>query len=503
MKKLLTILALAALVAGPAFADDAKDSAKDADKAVPKEDKSVTHHSVSIGGKSWNYDATAGTLLIKNEKDEPVASVFYVAYTAGDAKRPVTFIFNGGPGSSSMWLHMGSFAPVRVVTPDGQPTPPAPYDLAPNSYSLLDKSDLVFVDAIGTGFSKPVGKGEGKDFWGVDQDVSAFGRFIERYISVNARWNSPKFLLGESYGTTRAAGLSLWLENKGVALNGVVLVSSWLDPYVDFFGPQYAIDEPYELYLPTMAATAWYHHKIASQPKDLAAFVQQARDFALGEYATALSKGDKLSPAERQAVAQKLSGFIGLSPDYILKARLRITPDRFQKELLRDEARVTGRLDARYLGIDHDSAGESPESDAASDAFQGAFVASFNNYVRTQLNYGQDMSYKPTNYAVGNDWDWGHSLNGNKAPLFDVAEDLRAAMSQDPHLLVFSANGYYDFATPFFETEYTLDHMGLDDSLKGNLRYGYYESGHMIYMHEPALKQMKADLSKFYDDATH
>ena len=510
MKKLILFLLLAALAA-PVFADDASSdaaNAKDADKSAPppKEEKSVTHHSVSVAGKSVAYDATAGTLLIKNEKDEPVASMFYVAYAATGAeaaRRPVTFVFNGGPGSSSMWLHMGSFAPLRVVTPDAQPTPPAPYALAPNAYSLIDKTDLVFVDAIGTGFSKIVGKGENKDFYGVDQDVSAFGRFIQRYVSINGRWNSPKFLLGESYGTTRAAGLSLWLEEKGLALNGVILVSSWLDPYVDFFGPNYAIDEPYELYLPTMAATAWYHKKIANTPANLADFVQQARDFALGEYASALAKGDNLSAADTQAMAQKLSAFTGLSVDYLLKAKLRVTPDRFQKELLRGEARITGRLDARYLGIDHDSAGESPESDPASSAFGPAFVASFNDYVRTQLGYSTDMSYKPTNYSVGEDWDWSHRVDGQKAPLFDVAEDLRQAMSQDPHLLVFSANGYYDFATPFFETEYTLDHMGLDPSLKKNLRYGYYESGHMIYMHEPALKQMKADLAKFYDDATH
>ena len=250
MKKFALILMLGLLAAMPAFADGEPDTANPDSKSdskaapIPKELKSVTHHSVSADGKSMSYDATAGTLLIKNDKDEAVASMFYVAYTSGDAKRPVTFIFNGGPGSSSMWLHMGSFAPVRVVTPDATSTPPSPYNLASNAYTLLDKSDLVFVDAIGTGFSRIVGKGEAKDFYGVDQDISAFGRFIQRYISQNDRWNSPKFLLGESYGTTRAAGLSAWLESKGIALNGVVLVSSWLDPYVDFFGPNYAIDEP-------------------------------------------------------------------------------------------------------------------------------------------------------------------------------------------------------------------------------------------------------------------
>ncbi len=490
-----------------AWADDGDGDAAPAaaakDLPVPKEDKSVTHHSVTVNGKSISYEATAGTLLIKDEKDEPVASMFYVAYTAGDSKRPVTFIFNGGPGSSSMWLHMGSFAPVRVVTPDAQPTPAAPFDLAPNPYSLIDKSDLVFVDAIGTGFSKIVGKGQPKDFYGVDQDVSAFGRFIQRYLSLNDRWNSPKFLLGESYGTTRAAGLSFWLKQQGVALNGVVLVSSWLDPYVDFFGPVYATDEPYELYVPTMAATAWYHHKAGNGSTDIASWVQQAREFALGGYAAALAQGDKLSAADSQAIAQKLSGFIGLPVDYILQARLRVTPDRFQKELLRGESRTTGRLDARYLGIDHDAAGESPEYDAADAAFGAAFVGAFNDYVRSQLGFGRDLSYKPTNDKIGDDWDWSHNVDGQKAPLFDVAEDLRAAMSQSPHMLVFSANGYFDFATPFFETEYTLDHMGLDPALKKNLRYGFYQSGHMIYMHEDALKQLKADLAKFYDDATH
>ena len=505
MPRLLALLTLTLALSAPAYADDdAKAAAKEA--AVPKEETSITHHSVSVvGAGNVSYSAAAGNLLIRDDKDEPVASMFYVAYTKDGGKdlshRPVTFFFNGGPGSSTMWLHMGSFAPVRVATPDAGFVPPAPYELQPNAYSLIDKSDLVFVDAIGTGFSKPVGKGEGKDFWGVDQDVSAFGRFIQRYISVNARWNSPKFLLGESYGTTRAAGLALWLQQKGIALNGVVLVSSWLNPYVDFFGPVYAIDEPYELYLPTMAATAWYHHKLNTQPKDLPAFLREVRDFALGAYATALSKGSRLGDAEREAVAKQLAAYTGLSMDFILRAKLRVTPDRFQKELLRDEGRSTGRLDARYVGIDHDNAGESPESDAASDAFSAAFVASFNDYVRTQLNYGGDQTYKPTNYAVGNDWDWSHSVDGNKAPLFDTAEDLRVAMSQEPHMLVFSANGYYDFATPFFETEYTLDHMGLDPSLLKNIRYGYYESGHMIYMHDAALKQMKSDLAKFYDDA--
>ena len=511
MKNLLIVLPLCLLLTAPVFADDAAAPAAEAKKsdAPPlKEEKSVTHHSVTVNGQKLAYSATAGTLLLKDDKQEPVAQVFYVGYTLDGAEakhRPVTFIFNGGPGSSSMWLHMASFGPMRLQTPDAAPTPPPPYTFKENAYSLLDKSDLVFIDAIGTGFSKPVGKGQGKDFWGVDQDIKAFGEFVERYLSVNDRWNSPKFLLGESYGTTRAAGMSLWLQQHGAALNGVVLVSSYLNPFHDFTGPDYASDTPYELYLPTMAATAWYHNKLQPKPADLPAFLKEVRTFALGEYADALAKGYNLQSAEAQQVAAKLSRYIGLSTDYILKAKLRINNDRFEKELLRDQGLTVGRLDSRYTGIDHDNAGETPEFDDAEAAFATAIVASFNDYIRTQLNFGQDWSYKPTGYAQiyagGNDWDLSHRVDGQKFPLFDVAEDLRTAMSENPHMLVFSANGYYDFATPFFETEYSLDHMGLDPSLVKNIRYGYYESGHMIYMHEPALKVLKADLAKFYDDA--
>ena len=511
MSRLATLICLSlALALPPAVRADAAPAAASAaaasDAEKPKETSSATRHSLSLNGQSLSYTATAGTLLIKNDKDEPTASMFYVAYTLDGVKdlrrRPVTFLFNGGPGSSSMWLHMGSFAPVHVLTVDGQATPPAPYQLVDNPNSLLDKTDLVFVDAIGTGFSKTVGKGEGKDFYGVDQDIQAFGQFIQRYVGLNGRWNSPKFLLGESYGTTRAAGLASWLQQKDLSLNGIVLVSSWLIPYDGLFGPAYAIDEQYELVLPTMAATAWYHDKLSPKPADLAKFLDEVRAFALGDYATALAKGSKLGAAERQAVAQKLAAYTGLSSDYVLKANLRVTAGRFEKELLRDQGRTTGQLDARFLGIDIDSVGEFTEYDAADAAFGPVIVGAFNDYVRSQLNFGKDLVYKPTSYDVGNDWDWHHQVGGQKYPLFDVAEDLRQAMTQNPHLLVFSANGYFDFATPFFQTEYTLDHMGLDPTLVKNIRYAYYPSGHMIYMHPDAAKTMKSDLAKFYDEAT-
>lgn len=465
----------------------------------------VSHRRLTLGGKPIAFTATAATVDLKDGKGDTDARMFFVAYTAegADAKqRPVTFAFNGGPGSASLWLHMGSFGPMRVATPDAQPTAPAPYRLVENTESLLDKTDLVFIDAVGTGFSRIVGKGEPKSFYGTDQDVAAFGQFIERWVSANNRWNSPKFLLGESYGTTRGAALLAYLERKGMAFNGAVFVSSYLNAWDDFNGPPFSNDRAYELYLPTMAATASYHKKLEPTPADLPAFLNEVRAFALGDYALALEKGSKLDEAARRAIAAKLHRYTGLPEAYILNANLRIDPNRFEKELLRGERRTVGRLDARYRGIDHDAAGETPEYDAASAAFSAAFVATFNAYVRETLGYKTDDLYKPTNYEeVGKEWDDRHRTDGGRAPMPDVAEDLRAVMSMNPNLRIFSANGYFDFATPFFETEYTLDHMGLDPKLEGNITFGYYPSGHMIYLHEPSLKQMKADLAKFYDQS--
>ena len=469
---------------------------------VPKETSSVTQHSLSIDGKNIHYTATAGTLLVDDDAGKPIGSFFYVAYTQDGAdpnRRPVTFLFNGGPGSSSIWLHMGSFGPVRVVTSDARPTPPPPYDLVQNQYSLLDKSDLVFIDAIGTGFSRIVGSGTPKDFYGTDADIASFGKFIQRYITVNNRWNSPKFLLGESYGTTRAAGLAYWLQQHGIALNGVVLQSSWLNGFVDFPGPPYALDLPYELYLPTMAAVAWYHNKLPNKPADLPAFLQQVREFALGDYARALSQGVKLSAANSQAIAEKLHDYTGLPVPYILNAKLRVDPFRFEKELLRDQGRTLGRLDARFEGIDADAAGEDPSYDPSGSATGPAFTAAFHWYLQNDLKYKTTLPYKVESFRQVNlHWNNGQRIDGQEYPLMDVEENLRQAMTENPHLKVFSANGYFDFATPFFETEYDLDHMGLDPSLMKNISYGYYTSGHMIYLHVPALAKYKADLAQFY-----
>jgi carboxypeptidase C (cathepsin A) len=494
------LVATAAVAAEPDKKDEKADDTKHSE--APK--NAVTHHHISIGGAAINYTATAGTIELRNEKDELIGRMFAVAYTAEgrDARtRPVTFCFNGGPGSATIWLHMGSFGPMRVATTDGAPTPPAPYNLVENASSLLDRTDLVFIDAMGTGYSRIIGKGEGKDFYGTDPDIDAFAQFIQRWLTQNSRWNSPKFLLGESYGTTRAAGLLNKLEDLGTAFNGVVMVSSYLNAFHDFNGPAFSSDVPYALYLPTMAATAWYHKKLEPQPADLPAFLAEVRKYALGEYMQALAAGDQISESTAAATAEKLHRYTGMPISFLRSANLRIDPNRFQKELLRGERRTIGRLDARFRGIDHDAAGEGTESDAADEAIAPAFVASFNNYIRTDLKYdsGEEM-YRPNDYGeVGRSWDDHHRSSQGRADMPDVAEDLRNALSRNPNLKVFFANGYYDFATPFFETEYTVSHMGLDPSLAKNLHWGYYESGHMIYIHPDALSLLKGDLGKFYD----
>ncbi|MDE2197239.1 MAG: peptidase S10 [Gammaproteobacteria bacterium] len=494
----------------PAFAADpvpaaATKTATAAVAPIPKEQKSVTRGNVTVNGKRIDYTATAGTLLLRDDKDEPDASVFYVAYTRDGVQdlkhRPVTFLYNGGPGSSSIWLHMGAFGPLRVVTSDAQPTPPPPYDLVNNQYSLLDKSDLVFIDAIGTGFSKPEGKASGKDFWGVDQDVKAFGQFIQRYISTYNRWDSPKFLLGESYGTTRSANLVDYLQHQGIACNGVILVSSVLN-YGDTFP---GTNLEYISYLPSYAAIAWYHDQLPSKPADLPAFLQQVRGFARGEYADALYQGSSLPAAEYNDVLAKLHQYTGLSEQYLKQANLRVSPARFRAQLLRGEDRTVGRFDARFEGINLDDAGETPDYDASDTAISDAFTAAFNWYLHNDLDFGRDRDYKVTNYEIIRSWDWKHPLPGRPGfftpPLPDVAANLGEAMRENPHLKVFSANGYFDLATPFFKTEFDLNQMGLPADIYKNITFGYYPSGHMIYLHVPALQQLKSDLSRFYDSA--
>jgi len=487
-----------------ASGEEQKDVAKEA--PVPPEKSSVTHHDLALGGKSLKYTATAGTLLIRDQDDKPYGSMFYVAYTldgADPSTRPVSFLYNGGPGSATLWLHMGSFAPVRVETDSPKATAGPPFKLIPNQYSLLDKTDLVFVDAPLTGYSRAVGKGQAKDFTGVDEDIKAFDRFIARYISVNQRWNSPKFLIGESYGTTRSAALADMLGNDGVQINGVVLISSILNYAVGAPG----LDMIYIFNLPSYAAAAWYFDKVQNKSPDVKTWVQQAREFASGPYAQALFQGDKLSAEQRDSVAKEMSRLTGLSAEYLKEANLRVSPTRFRKEVLRSDRKTLGRYDMRFEGEDVDAAGEIPSYDPSDTGIAGAFVAAIHDYLERELKYESTDTYRPSAGDIGQ-WDWKHvpvngrgGSGGGRWPGPYVADDLADAMRKNPHLHVFSANGYFDLATPFFATEFDLDHMNLEPELRGNVQFGYYPSGHMIYLNVDALHQLKDDLAGFIEKA--
>lgn len=477
---------------------------------VPPEKPSVTHHDMTLGGKTLHYTATAGTLIIRDEEDKPYGSMFYVAYTLDGAEartRPLSFLYNGGPGSATLWLHMGSFSPVRITTDSPNATSGPPFKLIPNEYSLLDKTDLVFVDAPLTGYSRAAGKGQPKDFFGVDQDLHAFDRFIIRFLSVNQRWNSPKFLIGESYGTTRSAALADMLGNDGVQLNGVVLISSILNYNIRAGG----YDMLYVANLPSYAAAAWYFNKIPNKPADIAGWVQQAREFAAGPYAHALFEGHNLPAAELDSIAKEVSRFTGLSADYVKEANLRVSPTRFRKEVLREDRKTLGRYDMRFEGIDVDAAGENPSYDASDTGISGAFVAAIHDYLEGQLKYESTDNYRPTAYNLTmGQWDWKHrptsggpgmGPGGGEQSQPYVAADLASAMRKNPHLKVFSANGYFDLATPFFNTEYDLDHMDLPPDLRGNVQFGYYPSGHMIYLNVDALHKLHDDLEAFITSA--
>jgi carboxypeptidase C (cathepsin A) len=473
----------------------------------PKEESAVTDHTIKIGSQVIPYKATAGTILIKNDKDEPEALIYFTAYTRSDAKdtnqRPLAFLYNGGPGSSSIWLHMGSFGPKRVATVNAGVTPPAPYKLEDNPNCLLDKTDLVFIDPVGSGFSKAVGKAQNKDFWGVDPDARSLANFVQSYVSRNNRWNSPKFLIGESYGTFRNAALSHVLQTRyGLYLNGLVMVSSVFDLGTISFYP--GEDLSYILYLPSYAATAWYHKVVKDRPENLNAFLEEARAFAKGEYADALLKGDTLSAAEKASVAKKMERFTGLSEDYLIRSNLRVRLPRFMQELQRSRGLTTGRLDARFSGPTYDLIAASADYDPQSVAITGAFVAAFNTYVRDELKFGQDKTYHIFANFDGNHWDWKHE--GGDLGYFpgspNVSLDLATAMLTNSKLQVEMEDGYYDLATPFMEAEYSTEHLGLPDNLQRNIHHKYYEAGHMMYLHEEDLAHLKANVGAFIETAS-
>ena len=496
----LRLATLASVLAvAPALAVAAPDPSPAPSAApMPKAQTAVTHHTARIGGREIAYTATAGTIALYDDKDEPTASVFYVAYVAqglgSAARRPITFAYNGGPGGSSALIHLGAFGPRTVATTNAAATPPAPYELVDNADSLLPQSDLVFVDAVGTGFSRIVGKGTPKDFYGIDQDGHAFAQFVRRYITANDRWNSPKFLAGESYGTTRSAVLAKMLGDAGIAVSGVTLVSTVLD-FATLRGSK-GDDEPYWMFLPTEAAVAAYHDRISPKPADLAAFLRDARAFAAGPFAQALAQGDALSQADRTAVAEKLHAYSGLPVDYLLRANLRVPPDRFEKTLLADRGETVGRYDGRFTGFDLDPAADGAEYDPSSEALVGAFTGAFNRYVREELHYRTDAEYKFLSYDVNRQWDFKREGRGG-ATSANVSGDLQQAMTQNPYLRVFSANGLYDLATPFFATEYSLAHLGLAPALRGHVSFGYYPAGHMIYVNPEAHAAFARDEAAF------
>jgi len=490
-------------VATAAFAADAP-AAPPADAKpaeTPKAEQSATDHSVVIGGKPVTYTATAGLLLLRDEKDEPSALVGYTAYTlkgvTDKSRRPITFAYNGGPGSSSIWLHMGVLGPRRVETLDPEFNPPPPYNLVDNSESIVDVTDLVMIDPVGTGYSHAVGKHEDKEFWGTDPDIESVSRFIYQYVSDNGRWNSPKYLLGESYGTTRSAGVSNYLQQQwGMALNGVVLVSVALDLEAIFEWP--GNERPYPFFLPTFAATAWYHKKLPQMPADFHAFLDEVRDFAIGDYAHALAKGVRLSDAERARIAEKLHEYTGLSVDYILKADLRVPENQFTQELLRDERQNVGRLDSRFTGFIFDWHSEQAEYDPQSEAISPAYTAMFLDYYQQELKFGDGKTYKVSG-NVFRDWKFQHKIPGSffPLPMANTGPDLAQAMGLNPQMKVLVLNGYYDLATPFFASEYMFDHLGLSKELAANIEMKYYDAGHMMYIHGPSLTQFKNDVAGF------
>jgi len=516
-------------------AQDDKAAAKPAPEknteAAPQAD-STTQGSVAVGGQHIAYSAIAGMITVGSTDDQdaqlgmdgkpqpgsqlalsapkdakdatPVVRMFYVAYFKKDAKaedRPLTFFYNGGPGSSTVWLHMGSLGPKHVVTSGDTHLPAAPYSMVDNPNCLLDVSDMVFVDAPGTGFSQMIGKDPEKAFWGVDGDANAYARFIQRFISKYGRWNSPKFIFGESYGTTRSAVLANVLENKlSIDINGVMLLSQIFNFTTDIDQPGHnpGVDLPYVLALPTFAATARYHKKLPTQPATLEPFLKEVEDFAMGPYAHALALGTDVSAEEKQAVAEKLHEYIGLPVDYLLKANLRVSGPEFAKSLQDAEDLTTGRLDTRFSGPNLDPLSENAEYDPQSSAISSAYVALFNQYVRQDLKYGEGLTYIPLQFTAEPQWSWAH--NGNSIGV-NVSSDLAEAMKTNPRLKVLVNGGYYDLATPFFAAQYEEKHLPIPQSLAKNISYAWYESGHMVYVRDECVKQLHDNVAAFIKSA--
>jgi carboxypeptidase C (cathepsin A) len=511
---LLSLLALPALLPAQGLPPGPMDAAppgdapagsppprRDERKPPPPEETSQTRHTLTLEGQKIPYTATAGTLLVKDDDGTPRASFFYVSYVKEGVKdprdRPVTFAFNGGPGSASLWVHLGAFGPRRVARdPEGRALPP-PARLVDNDLSLLDVTDLVFLDPIWTGFSRPLPGEDVKRFTGLQNDIASVGEFIRLWTARNERWGSPKFLAGESYGTTRAAALAHYLDERyGMLLNGVVLVSSvlnWQDQ--EFHAGN---DIPYLLILPTYTATAWYYKKLPPELSgDLRRTLEEAESFALHDYALALLEGDRLTEARRGEIASRLARYTGLSVDYVLRANLRIELDRFTKELLRDQGKTVGRLDTRFTGRDLDAVGEIPEFDPAGASVNGAYTGAVNDYLRRELGWKSDLVYEYLSRKVH---PWSFEPYGNQYA--NLAEPLREEMTRNPDLKVFVAAGHFDLATPFFDAVYTVDHLGLPPELRSNVKLVEYEAGHMMYIRRSEHEKLKRDLAEFIRGAS-
>lgn len=520
----LLAIALAGAVSIAAFAADTTNSTEKAPVVTSAD--STTEGMLNAGGEHIAYTAVAGTIMVgatdpedaqlgpdgkpeagspasfeKDPKDAPPrASMFYVAYFKKGAEaetRPITFLYNGGPGSSTVWLHMGSFGPKHVETSNDQHLPAAPYKLIDNPYSLLDTSDLVFIDMPGTGFGRFYGKDPQKAFWGIDEDGHAFARFIARFISKYNRWNSPKYLFGESYGTTRSAVVSNILQDeKDIDLNGVILLSQVFNftSDIDAARNNPGIDLPFETGLPTYAATAWYHHELPNQPAELQPFLKEVETFAMGDYARALEQGTDLPQAEKQAIAEKLHEYTGLPVEYLMRADLRVSGGEFTQNLQIGNDLATGRLDTRFSGPTLNPMGEQAEYDPQSAAISSAYVSLFNDYVRRDLKYGIGLTYLPEASMRGSQWDMKH--NGNPIDT-NVSEDLATAMKTNPNLKVMVNGGYYDLATPFYAAFYEDKHLMIPAKLAENIQFDWYESGHMVYVRDESLKKLHDNVAAF------
>jgi carboxypeptidase C (cathepsin A) len=496
-----------ALAAQAVFADAHEPGNAPAETFIEPQPMTFTsEHEIEVDGKKVAYTATAGTMLMHDDDGKPIAEFGFTSYArkgSDPASRPIMFAWNGGPGSASMWLHMGVLGPQIAVVEDLEVNGKGPFTRIDNRYSIIDKADLVMMDPIGTGYSRAVGEAKSEDFWGVDNDIKSVSDFIARFVTVNDRWASPKYILGESYGGMRAGGVSLdLLTRHNIALNGVILVS----PYMDVAGGGGVgvanLVVGYTVALSTYAATAWFHDALQDRPEDFLAFLAEVDEFATSEYLTVLVKGARATDSERRAVAEKLGAYTGTSPDYWLDADLRVTERQFVQELLRDRDQLAGRIDSRFFGYTTNALAEDMPFDPYMSSVGPAFVATFNDYYRRELGVEMDRKYV-VSAGLWREWDRSHKQPGSeyRSPAADTGIDLAHALIRNPDMKVLVQQGYFDLATPYRATEYFIDQMPLPDSLRSNVTVEYYEAGHMMYVHPPSLAKFRQDLASFVDES--